>query len=411
MAFVSRRSFVAGLGAAVVAARAQAADDLVLGNARVLAGDGTEFRGGVRCRDGKIVEIGPTVTGGLDLGGGVLYPGIHDAGTSLGLYEIDLEAATHDEQERSDAITPQARVVDAYNPLSEVIPVARIAGFQSTLVIPGTGTLIPGQAAWMRTVGETLAATTILAPAGVVFALGHAGVNEGPNAPRSRMGVAMKIRDYFDANPPPSGSDKKQKGDAPKPPTDAQTIIHAVLRRETKAIFVADRASDIEIALGLIKEFNLDGILLGGAEGHLLANALAAAKVPVLLGPVTVQPNGWDSLYSRYDNAALLHAKGVRFAFRSGQVHNGRTLPEEAGIAVSYGLPFGVAIAALCHNGPSFWGLNLGKIAVGAEASFVWMDGDPLQARTSVRGMWSQGAVVPLLSRQTRLFERFKTLP
>lgn len=416
MGSVSRRQLLAGAAAAALVGRASAAEELVLSNTRVLVGDGTSLRGGVRVKDGLVIEVGGDVTGGLDLGGGTLYPGAWDAGVPLGLYEIDLEGGTHDESESSDTITPQARVVDGYNPASALLPVARLGGVMGALVIPSTGTLVPGQAAWMRTIGDTVEEATILTPAGVLFSLGHAATGAAPNSPRSRMGVMMKLRDLFDANPPPKPPEPAKKGkspattEEPKPPTKLQAAVHQLLRRETKAIFAADRADDLYGALELAAAYSLDAMVLGGAEAHLLARTLADRRVPVLLGPVTVQPGSWSSLRASYENAARLHAAGVRFALRSGSPHNARDLVTQAGIAVAYGLPFDAAIAALCA-GPSFWGLPQGRIQVGREATFVWTDGDPLQPRTAVRGTWARGVSLPLESRQTRLYERFRTLP
>lgn len=414
MASASRRRFLAGLGAAALCGVARAEDELVLSNGRVLVGDGTSFRGGVRVRGGVVVETGMNVTGGFDLAGGTLYPGVYDAGVPLGLYEIDLEGNTHDESESSDAITPQARVVDGYNPASALIPVARLGGVMGALVTPSPGTLVPGQAAWMRTTGDTVAEATLREPAGILLSMGHAATGGAPNSPRSRMGVVMKLRDLFDANPPPKAPEAPKKGRAEpaaeeKPPTRFQAAIHALLKRETKAIFVADRADDLLAALDLARAYQLDAVILGGAEGHVVARSLADARVPVLLGPVTVQPGNWSTLRASYENAARLHAAGVRFAFRSGSPHNSRDLVTQAGIAVAYGLPFDAAITALC-GGPSLWGLPQGRIVVGQEATFVWTDGDPLQPRTAVRGIWSRGRALPLESRQTRLYERFRTL-
>ena len=413
MAAVSRRSFLVGAATLALARPAFAATSRSFRNARIVIGDGNELDGGVRIEGGKIVEVGPGVNDGEDLGGAVLFPGFYDGGSTLGLTEIDLEAATQDAQEASDAVTPQARVVDGYNPRSVLLPVARLQGVLGALVIPGGGSLVSGQAAWVRTAGDTVDDAVIVAPAGVCFNLGHAGTG-GPNGPKSRMGVAMKLRDLFDADTPkpPPAKRKCKKGEPEKPEdlTRAQKVVRALLARETKAILCAHRADDILIALALAKEFGLDAILLGAAEGHLVARQIADAKVPVLLGPVTLQPDGFDTLYARYDNAALLHAAGVSIALRQGSPHNLRDLPTEACIAVAHGLPREAAVAAVTGNGPGFWGLSVGRIAVGHEASFARCDGDPLQPRTRVTGVWMRGEPLPLVSHQTELYERFRTL-
>lgn len=418
MAFVSRRRFLLGSAAFAIGGRAWAEEGFTVSNARILVGDGTETQGGIRVRAGRIEAVGPEVTGGEDLGGALVYPGIYVAGCPLGLWEVDLEDGTHDEGEGKDAIVPAARVIDAYNPASEVIPVCRVGGVVGALVTPTRG-LVAGQAAWMRSFGDSVAEATIAAPAAVCFGLGRAGTGLA-GGPTSRMGVAMALRDLFDANAPPDpasddgGKKRKKKGEAPlakEEPTRAQRILHALRRRETKAVFAAERASDIRVALELIDAFQLDGMVLGGAEAWTVADALAATKVPVLLGPVTTQPSSFDTLRASYENAARLHAAGVRFAFRVGGPHNARDLTTEAGVAVSYGLPWSAGIAALSGNGPALWNLDVGLLKPGHEATFVLTDGDPLEPRTRVRRFWGRGAELPLRSRQTELYDRFRVLP
>jgi imidazolonepropionase-like amidohydrolase len=407
----TRRQLLAGLGALALSPYAAAEDGFTVSNARILVGDGTETTGGIRVRGGKIDAVGPAVTGGEDLRGAVIYPGIYLGATPLGLFEVDLEAASHDDAETSNAVVPQVRVVDAYNPRSEVIPVCRVGGILGALVTPTRG-LVAGQAAWMRTFGDSVAETTILSPAGVCFGLGHSATG-ATGGPTSRMGVAGQLRDLFDANAAPAAPDPKKKKGEDKPPTytATQRTFHALLRRETKALFFAERASDLRVALALIAEYKLDGILVGAAEGHLLAGEIAAAGVPVILAPTTTQPASFDTFAASYENPARLHAAGVKFAFRSPGAHNARDLTTEAGIAVAYGLPYGAAIAALSGNGPSFWNLDMGVLRVGAEASFVATDGDPMQPRSQVIRLWGRGAPIPVRSRQTELYERFKTLP
>lgn len=422
---ISRRAFVAG---ALAAGPALAAETVVrpaeaptagfsLRNARVLLGDGTVVDGGVRVEGGRIVEVGAGVKDGRDLGGATLFPGFYDAGSTLGLVEIDLEAASHDQAEGSDAITPQARVVDAYNPRSELIPVARLGGVLGALVMPAGGALISGQAAWMRTAGDTVPDALLAAPAGICVNLGHGGTGGLPNSPKSRMGVAMKLRDLFDEAKPAPEAEKPRLFRKPAPPPDegdltrAQKALRALRKREIKALLHADRADDLLFALDLAKEYALDAVIVGAAEGHLVARQLADAGHPVLLGPVTVQPDGWEHLHVRYENPAILHAAGVRFALRKGSgPHNVRDLPLEACVAVANGLPWEAAIAAVCSAAPGFWSLGAGRLAVGQEATFALANGDPLQPRTAITGVWMRGAELPLRSRQTDLYERFRTL-
>lgn len=410
MGVVSRRGLLAAGAALACVGRARAEAGFSLRNARLVVGDGTELTGGVRVEGGKIVEVGPSVTSGEDLGGQTLHPGFWECGSGLGLHEIDLEGETHDDAEGSDAILPQARVVDGYNPASALIPVTRQFGVLGGLILPSGG-LVGGQAAWMRFAGENVADATLAASAGVVFNLGRTGTGGLPNQPKTRIGVAMKIRDLLDANKPPEPPKKgKKAGKEEDPPTRAQQALRGLRKRELRAIFRADRADDMLTALDIAKEFQLDAVLLGCVEGHKIARELAAAGFPVLLGPVTAQPDSFEHLDAVYENAALLAKAGVRFGLRQGGMHNLRDLTAEACVAVAHGLSREHATAAVMGNGPGFWGLPVGLLKEGHEANLVRCDGDPLQPRTRTTGVWVRGEAMPLVSHQTELLERFREL-
>jgi cytosine/adenosine deaminase-related metal-dependent hydrolase len=53
---------------------------------------------------------------------------------------------------------------------------------------------------------------------------------------------------------------------------------------------------------------------------------------------------------------------------------------------------------------------NLGRLAVGAEATFFIVDGDPLQPRHAVREVFVRGGRTSMETRQTRLYDAFKEL-
>lgn len=410
MVSVSRRALIGGALALGLAPRARAATGFSLRNARILLGDGGVVEGGLRVEDGLIVEVGAGVKSGEDLGGQVIFPGFWEGGSRLGLWEIDQEGASHDDQESSDAVMPQARVVDAYNPRSGAVPVARQEGVLGTLVHPSGPSVVSGQAAWMRTAGDTVPEATLLAPAGVCFHFGHGGTG-ATNGPKTRMGVAARMRDLLDAHAPPEPDKKKKKDEAKSPDTRLAKTVQALRRRELKAILFADRADDLLTALDFAREYQLDAVLSGCAEGHLVARALADAGHPCLVGPVTVQPDGWEHPAARYENLAVLHAAGVRLGARTGAGPAFlRQFRDELCIAVAHGLPWEAAILAGCAANPGFWGAKVGRIAVGHEASFVRADGDPLQPKTRMLAAWMRGQPLSLRSRQTELFERYQTL-
>src|SRR5262249_27495550 len=87
----------------------------------------------------------------VDCSGLHLYPGMIDAGTVLGLVEIDSARETNDSRDGGD-FQPDLRASAGINPDSELIPVTRANGVTTVLTRP-TGSLMPGQAALINLAG------------------------------------------------------------------------------------------------------------------------------------------------------------------------------------------------------------------------------------------------------------------
>jgi imidazolonepropionase-like amidohydrolase len=91
---------------------------------------------------------------------------------------------------------------------------------------------------------------------------------------------------------------------------------------------------------------------------------------------------------------------------------NGRELPQYAGNAVRAGLPYEAALAAVTSNPAQAFGMqDYGVLRVGAQASMVAWQGDPLELRTQVAAVWIDGSAQDLNTRQTELLERYRALP
>src|SRR5437868_447178 len=136
-----------------------------------VGGQGTIKDGDVLIQNGKILQVGASLTAPaganvIDAHGKPVTPGLMVSATQLGINEIDLVAETNDsgpglDYSKLDAdgytAGPKAYektasaafdVSDAINPSSTLIPVARIAGVTRSLTTPSTGGgLFRGQAA------------------------------------------------------------------------------------------------------------------------------------------------------------------------------------------------------------------------------------------------------------------------
>ena len=129
--------------------------------------------GTVIIRDGKIEAVGTHVSVPADAQiieaqGLQVYPGMFDAGTSLGLVEVGQGApGTVDTTEVGD-LNPHVKAIVAINPHSAHIGVTRVDGVTTTMTLP-LGGLISGQAAVINLVGTTPAEMAVVPYAALVI--------------------------------------------------------------------------------------------------------------------------------------------------------------------------------------------------------------------------------------------------
>jgi len=76
-------------------------------------------------------------------------------------------------------------------------------------------------------------------------------------------------------------------------------------------------------------------------------------------------------------------------------------------------LPHEVALKSITLHPSEMLGVNerLGSLSPKKEASFIAVDGDLFDIRSSVKRMWIEGKEVDLTSRHTRLYEKYRKRP
>src|SRR3546814_14614859 len=110
-------------------------------------------------------------------------------------------------------------------------------------------------------------------------------------------------------------------------------LLCGVLAGEVPLAIQTHRESDIRQAAALAGDFGIRVIIVGAAEAWRAADALAAAKVAVVLDPLVDLPFNFDQLGARQDNAALLVQAGVRVTVgqAGGAIQSGRAAWRERG--------------------------------------------------------------------------------
>ena len=167
--------------------------------------------------------------------------------------------------------------------------------------------------------------------------------------------------------------------------------MQPVLAGRLPLIIVADKASDIEAALRLAREYGLRIMIAGGAEAWIVADQLAAAKVPVLAGSLLNIPGDFATLGARQETPALLRRAGVDVALigtgSDPDAFNVRNIKQEAGNAVAYGMSWDDALRSITLTPAELFGVadRYGSLQAGRVANVVVWSGDPFEIRSSSR--------------------------
>ncbi len=370
----------------------------------------------VLIRDGRIAAVGgnvqvPAGAQQVNATGKWVTPGLIDAATQIGLTEIGAVEGTNEGRFRGDEVAAAFNVLEGVNPASQLIPVTRIEGITTVLSGPGGG-LISGQAVALDLWGDRIEDMVIKSPAALVGQINEFAKGTGGG---SRAGVMARLRRLFaDAREYErrrADYQRSQMQQLSAPVADLEALL-PVLKGELPMVITANRRSDIENALRLAREYNLKLVIDGAVEGWQMAGELAAAKVPVMINPLTDIPS-YDGLSPRLDNAAILSKAGVQVIVASFDSHNSRDIKQLAGNAVAYGMDWDAALAAVTLNPATALGIGdrYGSLDVGKVADVVVWSGDPFEFSSAAEKVFIRGMDVPLTSRQRELMERYKALP
>ena len=181
------------------------------------------------------------------------------------------------------------------------------------------------------------------------------------------------------------------------------------LEGKKPVVLAAEEGSDVEVALGLAREFNLRVVLNHITHSQTLLDRIAEAKLPVIVGPIYTTPKDNERYDAVYRLPAELSKRGIKFAFASYDAHQVRNLPYAAGYAVAWGVPYDEAVKALTLNPAEIWGVagQLGSLDAGKTANVVVADGDPLDVRTDIKHVFIAGREVAMESRQIHLRDAY----
>ena len=416
--------FAAALALAAMLAMPAAAQTIAITGGKVYPVSGPPIENGtVIITNGKISAVGanvpiPAGAQRIDATGKTVTPGFVDASTQLGVQEVAAVNDTRDMSARGkDNIAASFTVWEGLNPNSVLLAPARKEGITTFVIVP-TGGLVSGQAALVDVVPGTTTDMIIRAPVAMVAEIGDPqSVGLG-----SRGELIVKLRElledtkFFQTHR--DAFDRAQTRPFSASRLDLEAMI-PVVEGKLPLLVSVDRASDIDAAMRLAREYNVKLMISSAAEGWMVADKLAAARIPVLTGAMNNIPAGFAALGQRQENAGLLRKAGVQVALIGNagggdeEAFNVRNLKQEAGNAVSYGMTWDDALRAVTLAPAELFGAadRVGSLRPGLEGNVVVWSGDPFEFTTRAEHVFVRGREYTEKTRQDLLIERYRNLP
>jgi imidazolonepropionase-like amidohydrolase len=377
---------------------------------RVVPIEGDPVDGGtVLMRGGKIAAVEgpgfavPSDAEVVEAAGKWVLPGFIDAHAHAGVSEEGEGWAGQDTNERTSPVTAQVRALDAINPADEAFRDAITGGVLAVNVNPGSGNPIGGQTVAIKCWGRTVDDMVMREPAGLKSALGENPkrvYGERNETPATRLGTAALIRGAFvDAQNYQAklAAAADSDGAAPAERDLKLEALSRVLRREIPWRQHCHRADDIATAMRMAREFGYDLVIDHGTEAYLLADQIAAASIPVVIGPLFTSRSKVELRNRSLANPGRLAAAGVRIAITTDHpvvpIH---FLIHQATLAVKEGLDPVTALRAVTIHPAQIIGCagRIGSLTAGKDADLVIWSGDPLDVMSRAERAYLDGREV-----------------
>lgn len=416
-------------------------------NARIVPVSGPVIPSGtVVISKGLIQAVGANVTVPpearvIDGTGLTVYPGLIDAGTDVGLGVVVAPAAGGGGRgggggggrgaaganvpisrgpEDRPATTPWENAADMVKTDDARVTTWRNAGFTTGLVVPRNG-IFPGQAAVVD-YGENERAEDLVVktPAALPINFGG-GRGEYSGFPSALMGQLSYVRQVFIdaqwyAEAQKAYEAHPQGNERPVYDHTNVVISHALANKEL-VLWPAETDIQILRALRLAPTLGARWALSGAQQGYEVADAIAAAKVPVFInvnwpapgqagtggggrggggggGGANAEPLRTLRFRDRAPSTpAKLNTAGVKIAFESAGIANPKDILRNVAKAIAAGLPTDAALRALTLSAAEIMGVSdrMGSIEPGKIANLVVTEGDIFADSSKVKYVFVDG--------------------
>jgi imidazolonepropionase-like amidohydrolase len=363
---------------------------IINGLVKTMSGEDLE-NGQIIIEQGKIKAVGtnleiPDDAEIIDAAGLLVTPGLVDGHCHIGMWEEGIGFEGEDGNEDVEPITPQLRAIDAINPMDMGFQDAIEGGVTTAVTGPGSANVIGGTFLAMKTYGKRVDDMVIKDPVAMKIAFGENPkrvYNEQHKSPVTRMAIAAMLREtLYEAKQYMEDLEASVEDPDRKPDFDLKLdALLPVMKKEIPLKAHAHRADDIFTALRIAKEFDLNITLEHCTEGHLIAEELAAAGKPCLIGPTFGSRTKVELKNKSFETPKVLMDAGLKVAI----ITDSNVIPIQhinmcAGMAVKAGLAENEAWKAITIYPAEINGINsrVGSIEEGKDADIAIFKGNPL---------------------------------
>lgn len=352
------------------------------------------FVGDIFLKDGKIAAIGENLdsTGAeiIDATGLNIYPGLVDCHCHLGLDGYAIKYESQDYNEYTESVTPQLKGLDAFYPQDRTINMAAMGGVTCVGTGPGSSNVLGGTFIAVKTHGNNVEDMLVKDNVAMKCAFGeNPKVCYKEKDITSRMTTAAKLRTILRKTVEYKARKEAAGNDILKAPAYDEKLeaLIPVISGEMPLKAHAHRADDILTALRIAREFNAKITLEHCTDGHLIAEHLAAANVPLAIGPSFGHATKYELRNKTFKTPGILSSKGCQVSI----ITDSPVIPQEflglcAGLAVKSGMDEYEALKAITINPAKHLGIEdrVGSLEVGKDADVIVTDGCIMDYKTTV---------------------------
>jgi imidazolonepropionase-like amidohydrolase len=349
-------------------------------------------------QNGRILAVGdastpiPSNAQVIDADNKVIIPGIVDTHSHIGGPEGG---------DRSSALNPEVRVLDAVNPSSNGFKKALSGGITTVNVMPGSGHLMSGQTIYLKmrqanVIEDMLEVNEKGVYGGMKMANGTNPMRGTTGFPGTRAKSAAMDRELFlKAVEYRKKLDSAKKDSTKMPERDLRMeSLVEVLEGRRVIHFHTHKMNDILTVLRLKKEFGFRVVLHHVSEAWKVTDAIAAAGVPCSIINIDAPGGKLEAMNFSPKNGALLEKAGVPVAIHTDDpITDSRFLIRSAALSIREGMSRQKALEALTIAGARMLdlGSKIGSLEKGKDADFVILSGDPFSVYTHVEQTWVEG--------------------